>query len=377
MPRAATKTEPTTTRAMLPTRRLQEVVSAAAQVAAKRDTANPSLKCLHLEVRDQVLRVSATDLEADVTYEIPCDITGPAGRWLVPAAQAAPFIARLPGELAELEFRDVNVTVTAGPACASISTGTLDMYPDLPEVRDSALTVKVPACDLREALRVRYAAAGEDFRAIFRGVQFEFTTARARLAATDGFRLALVNLPNTEGTLPQKVCINARHLKPLVHLLDHATGEAHIGITHGTLHVMAGSGIVSLKMLDGELPDYERVIPSHLPVRATLDRGQVIAALARLTPFSSSLTSDRVDLSIHGDKVRVLVESDTGRAQEDITAAIQGTDPVALGFRRKQLTELLAHATSQEVTLELPPSMGQPMLVQDDSYTAVVVTLRA
>ncbi|HWG84928.1 MAG TPA: DNA polymerase III subunit beta, partial [Deinococcales bacterium] len=272
------------------------------------------------------------------------------------------------------DLRGNELTVASGGSTFKLAGGELEAFPEVSFASDGDIVL-----DARELAKsissVRYAAAAEEFRAIFRGVQLELADQRSRVVATDGFRLAYRDFAGA-GAGSRKLVIPARNADELVRVLRD--GEARLAATPGALSVHCGNTRLNAKLMDGELPDYERVIPKTSQVRVTLAADTLRESVARVAVVADKLTSNRVDFIVSGGRLQLVAESDYGRAQDVLEVLQDGSEPgTTIGFRAKQLLDALG-PMSGEVTIELGAS-GAPAVFRctgDPDYLAIVVSLR-
>jgi DNA polymerase-3 subunit beta len=356
----------------IPKKNLSEALSALERIVPSRSS-NAALTHLKVSSTDRGLALSGTNLEIDLEQHVEAQIVDP-DHFVVPAHLFAQITKSLPGELVELHHQGTELTVASGGSTFKLQTGDLGAYPELtfPSHTDFTLDAKEFA---RSIASVRYAAAAEEFRAIFRGVQLELSTSRSRLVATDGFRLAYRDFKASSSKEARKLVVPARNADEIIRVLRD--GEVKLTVHQGTLSLVTDRVRMNAKLMDGELPDYERVIPKTSSVTIQMDSAALREAVARVAVVADKLSNNKVEFIVAGGRLQLVAESDYGRAQDVLDVQQHGSEPaITIGFRAKQLTEALSPVDG-EVSIGLglnAPAVFKP--VSDTGYLAIVNPLR-
>jgi DNA polymerase-3 subunit beta len=257
-----------------------------------------------------------------VRLEVEAEALLPAGAWVV-APVLAQVLKGLSGAV-DLEFSDGELVVVSGRSRTTLKLAVSRTGPEWVE----GTAVTADGDRLAAALRaVLPATAAEEYRAVFRGVQFEHE-GRFRLVATDGFRLAYYDLEEPEGPAGRAYVVNAPGLKLLERVL--AAGPVTLRQEGGRLRVDGEGFRFQTGLLEGTFPDYERVLPQSDPVaEADVDAAALRGALERLMPLADR-TSPAVALSFGPDGVGIVVEGDYGRGEDRVPAQVSGKVEVAV-----------------------------------------------
>jgi DNA polymerase III subunit beta len=360
-------------KAQIPKKQLNDALNQLERIIPNRSS-NVALTQVLVQQAENGLTLSGTNTETDLEIAIAADVESPRA-FVVPAQLWAQATKTLPGELVELSIKDSELTLSSGGATFKLQTGEFESYPQLSFPTHS--DVLIDAKELSKSLAaVRYAAATEEYRAVFRGVQLELLPNRSRVVATDGFRLAYRDFAASNVTENgQKVVIPARNVDEIVRVLRD--GEAKLTIGNGSLSVLTDRARLNVKLMDGELPDYERVIPKSFSVRLKLEVARLRESISRVAVVADKLSNNRVDFIVAGERLQLVAESDSGRAQDVLETTLDGDPGTTIGFRAKQLLEALGPMEG-EVTVDLGAS-GAPAVFRasgDPNYLAIVVSLR-
>ncbi|MBB6098978.1 DNA polymerase-3 subunit beta [Deinobacterium chartae] len=336
-------------------------------------SSNPVLTHLKIDATERGLFLSGTNLEIDLEAFVPAQVDGEASI-VLPAHLFAQIVRNLGGELVELNYAGGELSVQSAGFKTKLQTGDLEAYPSLNFPSHSDLTLD--ARDLARSLSsVRYAAANEAFQAVFRGIKFELGGNRSRVVASDGYRLAIRDFGAGQGEA-HNLILPARSADELVRVLRE--GEVKLTLGGNTLSVAADRVRMNLKLLDGDFPDYERVVPSDIKLSVRLPAAQLKESVSRVAVLADKNANNRVEFLVSEGKLQLAAEGDYGRAQDTLEVDQSGNDAaMSLGFNAKFVTDALGPIDG-DVLIQLsgPTTPAMFKSLDDSGYLAVVVPLR-
>jgi DNA polymerase-3 subunit beta len=356
---------------------LQEGLAAvAAAVPAK--TTLPVLGNVLVEATKQGLRLSATDLDIAVSTTVAADVDAEGGTTL-PARKLVDIARELPS--APIRFTgagEQRIGIECGRSKFKLLGLPREEFPSFPSVKfDGAW--KAPAAVVHKLVgHVAFAASTEESRPILNGVLWEMRPDRMRMVATNGHRLARMDVPSRGGStadliVPPKALEQMRRLFPADAELDIARSDNHLG-------VRAGGTLVFSRLIEGPYPNYEQVIPRENDKAATVDKTAMAAALRRMSVVASDQTH-RIRLAFAGGTVKFSVQTpDLGEAQDELSVTYEG-EPLEIGFNAMYLLEILKFMPTDEIrlTFKAPERAAtlEPVGWDDAaSYMALVMPLR-
>ena len=246
-------------------------------------------------------------------------------------------------------------------------------------LKPGAVTVSGPT--LVEMVRKSsYAISTDETRYVLNGVFFEPKEGgRVRMVATDGHRLAMVDreLPG-DFKLKAGVIIPRKGLFELKRLLDEAPeAEMQLGFAENSaLFKKPGLSMV-MRLIDGQFPEYQRVIPKEGEKQLLVNRGRFSDALKRIALLSAD-KSNAVKVSLSENLLRITANNpDLGEAKDDLEVAYRGAS-LTVGFNARYIQDVLAAMDGDEVALELGDEHSPGVLHApgDRSHTAVVMPMR-
>jgi DNA polymerase III subunit beta len=356
---------------------LQEgLIAVAAAVPAK--TTLPVLANVLLEAGAHGLRLSGTDLDIAVSTTVPADVDA-EGAMTLPAKKLVDIARELPGGPVRVTGAgESRVSLECGRSKFKLLGLPREEFPSFPAVRFENAWKAAPGVVQKLVGHVSFAASTEESRPILNGVLWELRPDRMRMVATNGHRLAKMDVPASGGStadliVPPKALEQVRRLVPTESALEIARSDNHIGFR-------AGGTLVYSRLIEGPYPNYEQVIPRENDKSATADRAALTAALRRMSVVASDQTH-RIRLAFSGGSVKFSVQTpDLGEAQDELTVTYEG-EPLEIGFNATYLLEILKYMPTDEVrfTFKAPERAAtiEPVGWDDPaSYMALVMPLR-
>jgi DNA polymerase-3 subunit beta len=233
--------------------------------------------------------------------------------------------------------------------------------------------------------KTQFAITGEDTRYFLNGALFVLRSDSMSLVATDGHRLALVTVKR-EGTDQAvkageevKVILPKKTLLELGKLLSESDGDIRYERGENHLFFAVGDRVLISRMIDGQFPAYERVIPKGNDKDIEFERERLTNAVKRVALLSNE-RSRAVKFEIDKGKVDVTSSSsEFGEAREQLTVEYQGA-PLAISFNAQYVLDFLNVADTDVVSLSLKDEVSQavmkPVGAQGYDYTYVIMPMR-
>ena len=361
---------------------LQNALSTCLNVVEKKATM-PILTNVLLTAKENCLTISATDLEITAVINVPAETSG-SGATTVNAKIFGDIVRELPEGKVNLELADgERLSIKAGGANLKINGVSAEEFPSLPGIGIN-VTTSISATQFLDMInKTIYAASSDETCFNLTGVYFckveEAGQDCLRLVSTDGHRLAIITRPLGELKVEQGVIVPKKGLSEIRRFLaDLADAEIGIGLQDGFLIIDTQDAKFSMRLIDGEFPDYQQVIPKETTSTAKVDSVLLSKALRRV----SLLVTDKmkgVRLNFASNSLKISSSSpELGEADEEISIEYQG-DPVEVGFNAVYLQDIAASlGEDQQLEIELSGSLGPGKLLaaSDPGYYAVVMPMR-
>lgn len=350
----------------------------AASVPTK--TTLPVLSNILVEATRDGLRLSGTDLDIAVSTSIPASVDQ-EGAITLPARKLVEMVRELPSAAIRITSSgEQRVAIECGKSKFKLLGLPKEEFPAFPAVKFES-GWRVPSKDLQKLIgHVAFAASTEESRPILNGVLWELKNDRMRMVATNGHRLARMDVPVAGGAgqqadliVPPKALEQIRRLFAADDEVELARSENHLGFRSATTQIFT-------RLIEGPYPNYEQVIPRENDKVATADKTALAAALRRMSVVASDQTH-RIRMALANAACKLSVQTpDLGEAQEELAVAYEG-DPLEIGFNAQYLLEVLRYMPTDEVrlTFKAPERAAtcEPVGWDDSaSYLTLVMPLR-
>jgi DNA polymerase-3 subunit beta len=352
------------------------------QGIVERKNTIPILANVLMEAKGDDVRFLATDLEVGLRSRCAASVAKP-GTITLPAKKFYEIVKSLPETDIRIADDKNGVKVAADRFDSRMQTLPKEDFPSLPEA-GSAPTAVLERSAIKEMIaKTQFAITGEDTRFFLNGALFVLRPDSMSLVATDGHRLALVSATRDgkgkKDADEVKAILPKKTLGELAKLL--AEGEGDITYERGENHMFfqVGDRMLISRMIDGQFPAYERVIPKGNDKHIEFERDRLTNAVKRVALLSNE-RSRSVKFQIDKGKVDVNSSSpDIGEAKE--TLPVDYTGPaMQICFNAQYVLDFLGAVSNDIVALDLKDEVSQavmtPVGAEGYEYTYVIMPMR-
>jgi DNA polymerase-3 subunit beta len=277
-----------------------------------------------------------------------------------------------------LDATGQKMAVTAGRARFQLQTLPRDDFPVIGET-DLPTRFALPAETLTMLIdRTRFAISTEETRYYLNGIFLHAPAqpaGRLRAVATDGHRLARVEVPLPDGAagMPD-VIVPRKCVAEVRKLLDERDGEVEIALSPSKIRFRIGAAVLTSKLIDGTFPDYSRVIPTANDRLLRIDSGTLAEGVDRVTAIASEKTR-AVKLSLDRDRVTLSVMSpENGTASEDVPADYSA-EAFDVGFNSRYLLDILAQVEGEAVEVHMADAAAPTLIRESEGSDALYVLM--
>jgi DNA polymerase-3 subunit beta len=336
-----------------------------------------------VEVENKQISIVATDLEVSLKQTAPAQV-GEPGRAAASARTLFEIVRESSAE--EINLRTLEnqwVEVSYGKSNFKLMGIDPEEYPGMPQPGangSQTSSFEIDAGDLGEMVRKTiFSVSSDDTRSNLAGVYLIKAKKKnqLRMVATDGHRLAVIDrmisgaLPDNGAILPRK------GLAEVGKMLGEETGKVSITVSGNEAMITLGDSVLSMRLVEGNFPDYQKVIPKETPNRMKVSRDELLHTLRRVSILSSErargvrfrLSSNTLELSANNP--------DMGEAIEEL-AVDYGGDEMEIGFNAKYLIDVLTVLPEGgNVEIGFGDELSPGVLRGDDAdYSYVVMPMR-
>ncbi len=349
-------------------------------------SALPILSNVLLATDEGRLKLSANNMEIQIDCWIGARVEE-EGAITVPAGTFADLVNALPPEQVDLELipRTQTLNLRAGRSQANIKGLDAQDFPAMP-LPEEQEGIPVEADALREALRqVTFSAATEETRRILTGVLAWFEEERLTLVATDGYRLSMRVVPLSQPVEePFKVVVPARAMTELSRISGDQEDPIIVSLSpaHNQVVFRLTNSVLTSQLVDGNYPDYQRIIPKKYKTRTVVDTAAFLKACKMALIFARE-SSHVATLHIRPESelaaahmVVAATSVETGDDSVELDATIEG-DELDIAFNVRYLIDVLSVINTPQVALETSdatlPGVIRP--VGDENYVHVLMPM--
>jgi len=337
-----------------------------------------------MEAKGDHLGFLATDLEVGLRSKCSATITKP-GSLTLPAKKFYEIVKSLPETDIRIAEDKGGVKIAADRFDSRMQTLPREDFPTLPESGGAPRTALQRSAVKEMVAKTQFAITGEDTRYFLNGALFVLRPGEMSLVATDGHRLALVSVTrNGNGkdkteTDEIRAILPKKTLGELGRLLSDGDGDISYERGENHLFFQVGDRMLISRMIDGQFPAYERVIPKGNDKHIEFERDRLTNAVKRVALLSNE-RSRAVKILIDKGKVDVTATSpDLGEATETLLVDYNGAS-MQICFNAQYVLDFLAAVSTDVVSLELKDEVSQavmkPVGAEGYDYTYVIMPMR-
>ncbi len=349
------------------------------QNVVERRTTIPILANVRLDAGEGELALTATDLEQALAIRDVAEVLRP-GTTTAPAHLLFELVRKLSDDDIELEQEPGGsmLAIRAGRFTSELPTLPPEEFPTTGE-ESFDIRFAIAAAELARAIdKVRFAISTEETRYYLNGIHFhplvEGATSVLRAVATDGHRLARVEVPLPAGAEAMPgIIVPRKAVAEMRKLLEECEGEVELAVSNSRIRLEADGRVLISRLIDGQFPDYERVIPKQndkIALLATKD-------FAKAVDLVSTIATERlraVKLAFSSSTVLVsAVSSESGRASDELDVEYEG-EPLEIGFNARYILDILGEIEGERVRMEMTMAAA-PVLLRDPEDPSVLYVL--
>lgn len=357
----------------------QTVLSKVQGIVERRSTI-PILSNIVISEEKNNIHIMATDLEIGV-MEITEAEKVEQGVVCVSARKLYDMVRELSEERVEVQGEEnFWISVKAGKTIFNLPGVDPKEFPAFPSTEgDDYFSIEASVfLDMIE--KTAFAASSEESRFNLNGIYLEKIKKDKkeyfRMVATDGHRLSMID-KELKTTFEKGIIISRRGLTELRRILGDGENEVHISLKDNNCIFKTDQSIVVVRLLEGEYPDYQQVIPQANDKHIILTRKDFIGALRRAHVIASE-RGEGVRFSINGDSMEIKTGGpDVGNVQEEIKVDYQGT-PLEVNFNARYLLDALNIMDTEKIRMELKEELSSGLIrpVDGEDHLYVIMPMR-
>jgi len=338
----------------------------------------PVLDNLLLSVESNKLKVAATNLEigvikfVTVTDSIDGEVT-------IPAKPLVELISGLGQNKITIEVQGEMITITAGKLKASINGISASEFPAIPLSQNT--DIRFPKEIFLTSSQILFAAAVDEGRPVLTGILVDIKDSKLDFVATDGFRLAHRQVSLPKDMAPFKSLIPRKTFEEVLRIIsEQDVEEVSVATSENQNQVVftLGATIVSSRLIEGQFPAWEKIIPQKIVSRALVDKEQLTKAIKLAAVFSKNEANIVVLTTKKGTLALKSQAKEIGSQENEIEGEIEGEE-LQIAFNTKFLLDAVSSIPTTQLIIEfsgaLSASLVKPIGVEGLEYIVMPVRL--
>jgi len=354
--------------------KLLECLQQVQNVVSTRTTL-PILSNVLLQTNGGEIRLTTTDLDVGVRGSFEAEVEK-EGATTLPARRLFNIVRELPSSEIQFDVDGKNAaSIRSGQSFFKILGLPEEEFPPLPKF-DESKVVTIRQKDLRDGLRkTSYAISTDETRYVLNGVLFSFKDNKLTLVATDGRRLAMVDIDlefprSHEGD----IIVPTKAVTELQRLLTEE-GDLRVSVSTGQIAFDLEKALLVSKLIEGNYPNYRQVIPSEMKERVTLERETFLNSLRRVSLLASD-KSNSIKLNFSKNNIDITANTpEVGEAKESLPVTYKGRE-FSIAFNPEFLMAPLRNLTEDEIFLDLIDEMSPGVIKIQSPFLYVLMPMR-
>lgn len=354
---------------------LNRALNSVARVANSRGTL-PILANVLIKTSKNRLSLSATNLDIAITHYIGAKVSE-EGSITVPARLMQDFVSSLPQEIIELELDGNKLHVSTDQYKSVVNGIVADDFPVMPAMTDGVVW-KLDGSIFKKGLQqVVFAASSDETRPVLTGVLLKTNDNILSMAATDSYRLAEKKL----GKMSQDILllIPASALQDLLRVLGD--GEDEIKIKHDDQQVLFQVGDIELvtRQVDGNYPDYQKLIPSSFSTTASIKRSD-LTNVTKVSSLFARESAGSVTIEINEEKQQLSIRSVASQLGENTsTADVKAKGSGSITLNSRYLLDALNVMNEENIEFSFNGKLDPTMLTEsaNSDYRHIIMPLKS
>lgn len=322
--------------------------------ASSSSTVLPILENFLFEIKDNLLTISATDLQTSMVTSLPIEAKED-GKVAMPSKILIETLKTLPDQPVAfyVDQSTLAIEISAGDGKYKLSGENAEDFPKIPVV-ENASSVTIAAPILSEAInKTIFAVSNDELRPAMAGVLVQLASDAVTFVATDAHKLVRYRRTDIGSESATSLILPKKALSLLKSSLPSEDIDVSVKYNNTNAFFSFGSIHLICRLVDERYPDYEAVIPQVNPNVLTLDRSIFLNTLRRVSIFANK-TTHQVRLKISGSELNISSEDldFSNEAHERLSCQYEGDD-MEIGFNAKFLIEMLTNLSSDEVVIKM------------------------
>ena len=329
----------------------------------------PVLSNLYIEADAGALTLRGTDLEVEIVARLTEGVeVQQSGATTVPAHKLADIWQSLPeSATVSVALEEQRAIVRSGRSRFALATIPAADFPterpllaaaDDAQAEPDGVRVDLPHADLRRLFdRTKFAMANGDVRYFLNGMLFEVAADSLRAAASDGHRMAMCTLERlgAKEVNELRVIVPRKSVLDLERLIGDSDADVHLVFGANSLRATQGEYTLTTKLVDGQFPEVDRLIPRNTDHSIVGDRESMRQALHRAAILSNEKSQD-VRLQLDSEQMVIRATNPEQEEAEEVVSVEYDGNPAEIAFNVRYLQDVLGALETESIKFSMPES---------------------
>lgn len=338
----------------------------------------PILSNILLKTENGQLKIATTNLELSIIFKIQAKIEK-EGETTIPGKLLSEFISNLTGDKIEFSLEDKKLSVRTNKTHATFATMTASDFPPFPDI--SKPSSVFPFSKIKEVIsRIVFAASTDESRPVLTGVKTVINNGKITLSATDGYRLSFENL-RVSASDNLNIILPADSLSEIIRISQEIkTDEVGFSIIENKNQAVftLGNSVIYTRLIDGEFPNIEKIIPSNFKTKVVIDKERFMQAVKTTSLFARG-AANIIKIKIEKDGMRLSANTpQVGEDEDFLEAKVEGEE-IEAAFNYRFLLDLLSNFPEENVVFETSGSLNPGVFKSeknDSSFLHIIMPVR-
>ncbi|HAN00692.1 MAG TPA: DNA polymerase III subunit beta [Marinilabiliales bacterium] len=330
-------------------------LQAVSRVISSKNTL-PILDNFLFQLKDNELIVTASDLETTLVTRIPLESSNETGEVAIDAKRITTILKEFPEQplTFNIDKDTLTVDIISENGKFSIMGQNSADFPQLPEIKKNVHSVSLTAEVLLQGVsKTLFAASDDELRPVMTGINIELSTDHLTFVASDAHKLVRYRRTDVKASEEASFILPQKPAGLLKNILPKDNSAVNLQFDAKNALVEFNGYKLICRLVEGNYPNYEAVIPKENPNKLTIDRLDFYNSLRRVSVFSNQ-ASNLIKLSLTANQLTVSAQDIdfSISAHERVKCQFEGDD-MEIGFKSLFLIEILANLASTDVVMNM------------------------
>lgn len=344
------------------------------QKAVSTRTPLPILSGILIEAKDNMLILTATDLDLGIKTYSPCEIEE-EGSIVVQSKLIGDFVRKLPSNsYVYIEtMENNNMVIKCLNSEINILGNSSSEYPDSTfDNEGNSFTIKTDS--LKDLIKYTYfAAAQENIKPIFTGCLIEIKNNLCTFVALDGYRMA-VKKEHIEFSGEVSVVVPSKTLLEILRIIEENQETTEVVVSDSHISFRLDNTIIISNLLDGKFIDYEGIIKDNFVTVVKAETDDIKHSVERASLLAKDDKNNLIILDIKENNMQINSASEYGNVEENVVVEKEGED-IKIGFNSKYLLDFLKVIENEKITLNLIGKNNPCFISKEDDKDYIYMVL--